>query len=198
MRVIAQRGVGFHLWTLDGEQVVDDLVCARGELQYFNHRAGCRARGRCNRDEIYRALSLWIEPDGFIHLVNGDPLVLPHTRASERPATGGERVREISLQGLRHRQEIRVKESGDDLLVLSSTIRRAATTEQVAYSHFSRVGDQDTLVPYSAKLVPGGDRPSVVVKWEGIRVDIRPASESFELALPVSAPICPAPAPWIP
>jgi hypothetical protein len=199
VRVIAQRGVGFRLWTLEGDQVVDDFVCARGELRYFSHRAGCHMRGRCNREEIYRALWLWIEPDDLVRLMNADAFVVSHSGASVRQVKGnGRPTRDLSLWGPRHRQDIRVSENGDDLFVLSTVTRRASTIEQVAYTHFSRPSEGSVRVPYSVKLVPGGNRPSVVVKWESIQLDIGQRPGSFELAPPASAPACAPPAPGYP
>lgn len=202
VRVVAVRGIGFHVWTLDGETPVDEFVCARGRLSVISKRNHCQLTDRCDRESIYRTLMLWIEPEGFLELVTGSAFAIAYSRSTIRSLGTGDRI-EIALSDGAVRQQIVASRSAGDWRVLSTTTARGTSTSEVRYTHFSRIPSRGRetahLLPLSAMIDPPEPRVPVNIHWGDTRTGIPITPELFAVStvspLPPCSPLPTRPAP---
>ena len=199
VRLVAQRGVGFHLWTLDGVDPTTEMICARGELLRISHRGQCQAREVCDAEALSRIMSLAIGPDGLFDLATGSPFAIEHTHASIDRAPDDDAARVITLSGDGREQRIVVVKRGGKWRVRSSELLGREAGSKIAYNHYTPVeaivDGEVWRLPVSALVVPAGGTPAVNVNWTELRVgfDIPPAL--FATAAPVGLPACPGRSP---
>ena len=199
VRLVAQRGVGFHLWTLDGVDPGDELICTRGELIGISRRGQCQVREVCDTETLSRILSLPIGPDGLFDLATGSPFAIEHNHALIDHAPDDDAARVITLSSHEREQRIVVINVGGRWRVRSSELLGREAGAKVAYNHYRPVKDlvdgEAWQLPFSALMVPAGGTPSVVVKWEELRVGFDIAPEMFATAGRAGLPACPGPSP---
>lgn len=201
VRVAAQRGVGFHLWRLNGETPTNELICANGVLVGIDHRGRCQVRRACNAETLAEFLSLRIGPDGFFQLATGNPFAIAHAEASLVPTHGDAASRTIRLSGGGAVQQVVVGRVGGEWHVLSSEPLAGNAGSRVAYNHYSAVTGAHASgvwhVPFSALVVPSGLEPSVVIKWTELHIGVGFAPDVFLTDGPADVPMCPGAAPML-